>query len=89
MIILIPKNTLHAYIHQQVKNIPVPREITAQGALYQLELLEKYDAIHETDNIQRRLMVIMALFECCEPATYEALKKQDEAVKKYYNETPG
>lgn len=89
MIILIPKNTLHAYIHQQVKSIPVPREITAAGALRQLELLEQYGAIHETDDIQRRLMIIMALFECCEPATYAALKAQSDAVRKFYDETPG
>lgn len=85
MTIPIPMNTLHHMIHHEITHIPVPRGITAKDALKQLELLERFGALHTYDNIERRLMVIMALFDCCEPETYDALKKQQELVRKFYN----
>ena len=85
MTIPIPMNTLHRMIHHEITHIPVPRGITAKDALKQLELLERFGALHTYDNIERRLMVIMALFDCCEPETYDALKKQQELVRKFYN----
>lgn len=84
MTIPIPMNTLHHMIHHEITHIPVPRGIAAKDALKQLELLERFGALHTYDNIERRLMVIMALFDCCEPETYNALKKQQELVRKFY-----
>ena len=80
----IPKNTLHRRIHHEVERVPVPAAVNVQGALFQLNLLEKFGAIHPYDNIERRLMVLMAVFDCCEPETHKALKKQYDIVRKFY-----
>lgn len=83
--IMIPRKSLHRIIHSEVAHIPVPRVIAIKDALYQLDLLERFGGISPEDNFEKRLMVLMALFECVEPATYEALKKQYEIVCKFYN----
>lgn len=84
----IPKDTLHKRLHREVDRVPVPSACNVQSALYQLDLLEKFGAIHRYDNIERRLMVLMALFNCCEPKTHTALKKQYDIVRKFYKKTP-
>ena len=76
----IPRDTLHRKIHYEVAHIPVPRVSTIKDALYQLQILEQYGGIHADDDIEKRLKVLMALFACCEPATYNALKRQYETV---------
>lgn len=80
----IPKETLHRKIHFEVFRVPVPRGENAKQAVAQLNLLEKYGAIHPYDNIEKRLNVLMSLFECCEPETYKALKTQYDIVRKFY-----
>lgn len=84
----IPRDTLHRQIHYEVAHIPVPRVIAIKGALEQLNLLEEFGGINKDDSIEKRLMVLMALFDCCEPATYNALKKQYDVVCEFYNKKP-
>lgn len=84
----IPRDTLHKQIHCGVSHIPVPKAINTKAALEQLSLLENFGALHNDDPIDKRLMVLMAVFDCCEPATYAALKKQYEIVCKFYNKEP-
>ena len=84
----IPRDTLHRQIHYEVAHIPVPRVIAIKGALEQLNLLEKFGGINKDDSIEKRLMVLMALFDCCEPATYNALKKQYDVVCEFYKGAP-
>lgn len=86
--ISIPRDTLHREIHSEVAHIPVPRAASIKDALFQLQLLERFGGISPDDNFDKRLMVLMALFECVEPATYEALKKQHEIVCKFYFPSP-
>lgn len=81
----IPRDTLHHRIHYEVAHIPVPRAISIKSALEQLRLLEEYGGINRNDNIEKRLMILCALFECIEPKTYEALKKQYDIVCEFYN----
>ena len=81
----IPRNTLHRQIHYEVAHIPVPRVISIKNALYQLQILEKHGGIHRDDGIERRLLVLCALFECIEPKTYDALKKQYDIACEFYN----
>lgn len=83
----IPRDTLHRQIHYEVAHIPVPRVISIKGALEQLNLLEKFGGINKDDSIEKRLMVLMALFDCCEPATYNALKKQYDVVCEFNQKT--
>ena len=84
----IPRDTLHKRLHRELERVPVPTACNIQSALFQLDLLKRAGAIHSYDNIERRLMVLMALFDCCEPKTYEALEKQYEIVRKFYKKTP-
>lgn len=84
----IPKNTLHKRLHLELERVPVPSACNIQSALVQLDLLEKFGAIHSYDDIERRLMVLMALFDCAEPKTHKALKKQDDIVRKFYKKAP-
>lgn len=84
----IPRDTLHRQIHNEVAHIPVPRVINIKSALEQLSLLEKFGGITPNDDIEKRVAVLMAVFDYCEPKTHEALKKQYEIVCKFYKKTP-
>lgn len=54
----LPRATLHRYIHENMANIPAPSEFAAKSALDQLRYLEKYDAIHDDDPIEKRLVLL-------------------------------
>lgn len=83
-IIDIPRNTLHREIHENIATIPTPSAINAQSALNQLRTLEKYGAISDQDDIVRRLEVLIALFDCAEPRTTDALKRQLAIAREFY-----
>lgn len=83
-VIYIPRDTLHRYIHENLAMIPVPRPESARAALEQLKYLEKYNAIHDEDPIEKRLELLIALFECTEQRTADALKKQLNIVHEFY-----
>jgi len=75
---------LHERIHAKVQDVPVPRAISIDSALDQLDYLSWHGAIKTTDNIEKRLGVLVALFECIEPETAEALKQQLQVVREFY-----
>lgn len=75
-------------IHSEVSHIPVPRNSSIKSALEQLKLLEQRGGICQEDSIEKRLMVLHALFDCIEPATADALKKQLEIVREYNKKAP-
>lgn len=81
----IPRDTLHKEIHALVAGVPVPKYSNIRSAMEQLKMLEHYGAIKDTDGIEKRLKVLIALFECSEDPTADALKKQLEIVQKFYN----
>ena len=58
-IMLIPKTTLHRFIHENMTHVPVPSELAAKGALEQLRYLEKYGAISDDDPLEKRLNLLM------------------------------
>lgn len=80
----IPKNTLHRRLHNLVQTVPVPKATNAKSALEQLRTLERYEVIHEDDTIERKLEVLIALFDSVEQPTAEALRKQLDIVHKFY-----
>lgn len=80
----IPKNTLHRRIHSIVQDVPAPKVTNAKSALEQLRTLERYEVIHEDDTIERKLEVLIALFDSVEQPTAEALRKQLDIVHKFY-----
>ena len=84
----IPQETLHHEIHEEIKHIPVPKGLNAKGALEQLRMLEKHNAIHEYDPLDKRLMLLAALFDCCEQPTADAFRKQQRIAEQFYREHP-
>lgn len=85
---LIPKDTLHKAIHAELAYVPVPRKVSIMFALNQLQLLEDYHAISADDSFEKKLKVLIALFECLDEPTAEALRQQLEIVQQYYGEPP-
>lgn len=71
-------------IHQNVRNITPPRLVNAIDALKRIRNLEMYDSINELDDFEKRLKVLILLFDCVEPETVECLKRQLEIVHEYY-----
>lgn len=88
-IVQIKQNTLHRYIHEHMRGIPIPRDCSVEHAIEQLRLLEKCRGIGENDSIEKRLMILQALFEHSDQATADAFGKQLELVRKYNKKAPG
>lgn len=72
------------YIHTHLAYIPTPRTSIVPHVLYHLQYLEEQKAISLDDPIEKRLLVLIALFEYIEQPTADALKKQLELVREYY-----
>ena len=81
----IPRDSLHRQIHTIVKLIPPPKPLNAKEALWHLNMLLKNGGINENDKLEKRLSVLIALFDCVEQPTADALRKQLEVVHKFYN----
>ena len=86
-IMLLPRTTLHRYIHENMAHIPVPSELAAKGALEQLRYLEKYGAIHDDDPIEKRLTLLAALFDCIAQPTADGFRYQLEVVRRFNEES--
>lgn len=84
----IPRDTLHQEIHCKVSHIPVPKPSNIKIALAQLAILEKFGGICQEDDIEKRVNVLCALFDCVEPATYEALKAQLDIIHEFNKKAP-
>ena len=82
--IMIPRDTLHRAIHREVAFVPTPRVSSAASALAQLKMLESYGAIKETDSLEKRLELYIALFDCIEPETADGFRKQLEIVRNFH-----
>lgn len=81
--VYIPRD-LHEKIHENVGNITPPSLVNTIDALKQIKDLEMYDSINELDDFEKRLKVLIFVFESVEPKTVECLKKQLEIVRNYY-----
>ena len=84
-VVIIPRATLHREIHETISNIVPPKDINAKDALFQLRMLEEHGAISLDDPIEKRLSVLIALFDCCEPETTLGFKKQLKIARRFYN----
>lgn len=83
-VIAIPKCTLHKFIHEHLHDIPTPSVFAAEDALKQLEMLDNANALHDNDRIEKRLRLLIALFECSAQPTADALKEQLDIVRRFY-----
>ena len=84
----IPREPLHQEIHCRISHVPVPRNASIKVALAQLAILEKFGGINQEDDIEKRVSVLCALFDCVEPATYEALKAQLDIIHELDKKAP-
>lgn len=81
---IVPKYTLHTEFHRQVEQVPVPRGQSAKFAYEQLLMLEEHGALAHYDTIERRLGLLIALFDCVEPATADAFREQLRIAHEFY-----
>lgn len=86
--ISLPKNTVHRAIHEGMSLIPVPSNTAARGAYEQLLLLDRYGVLRDTDPIEKRLALLIALFDCVAQPTADGLRKQLAIIQKYKNKPP-
>lgn len=86
--VMIPKNTLHMYIHKYVLEVPVPGITAAEEALKQLKMLDSAGVLHDDDPIEKRLRLLAALFDCVAQPTANALYKQLDIVYRFYERPP-
>ena len=68
-----------------MSGVPVPKDYSAKQALEQLLMLEKANAIHDDDPIEKRLNLLASLFDCIEQPTADGFRKQLELVRYYKN----
>lgn len=81
-IVEIPAETLHRAIHEGMNTIPIPRQESAKSVLWHLRYLERFGGISDADPIEKRLKVLIALFDCSEQPTADALRKQLKIVER-------
>ena len=82
------KDTIHKAIHEGMKEVPVPDDAVAEVAYEQLLLLDKYGSLHDDDPIERRLIILAALFDCVAQETADGFRRQLAIVQSYKNEPP-
>lgn len=75
---------LHERLHAEVPGVPVPNGDSVKHALDQIDYLSNFGAISEKDNAEKRLSVLIALFDCIEQPTADALKEQLKIIREYY-----
>ena len=79
----IPRETLHAQIHQEVTHIPVPKGALLKDAYEQIIILDSYGALHKSDSIEKKLRLLLALFDCACPEMAEAINAQLDIVHRF------
>ena len=84
-IVPLDRDSIHRYIHVHLAYIPAPSGRVVDGVLEQLDYLEKYGGISQEDSLEKRLIVLTALFECVEQPTADALKEQLRIIREFYN----
>jgi hypothetical protein len=72
---------LHQKIHEWVTDIPTPSEDNAWEAFNMLKTLRAYNAISYEDTLDKRLTVLIAMFDCIEQPTADALRKQLDILR--------
>ena len=82
-VVCIPKDSLHRQIHEAMAAVPTPKPANAREALQELRTLYHYGGISDHDDIEKRLKVLIALFDYIEQPTADALREQLFVVQKY------
>ena len=75
---------LHKKVHAKVEDgVPIPSDCHIRSAIVSLDYLLLFGTISTQDDIERRLVNLILLFEATEKPTTEALKAQLLAVQRY------
>ena len=82
------KLSVHRYLHTHLACIPAPSGRVVDGVLEQLGYLEERGAIGPDDCLEKRLIVLTALFECIAQPTADGLKEQLRLVREFYKKAP-
>lgn len=82
---LIPKDTLHAQIHSEIADIPVPSPQACKRAIIEIEQRLKDGMISFDDTIEQRIDLLLDIWSFDDyPRTVMALRWQKELVAKFY-----
>lgn len=87
-IVYLRRETIHRYIHTHLAYIPTPMGSTINDVLFHLDYLQRYGGISDNDPIEKRLKVLIALFDCVEQPTADALKEQLRLVCEFNKKAP-
>lgn len=87
-IVEIPAGTLHRTIHEKMNEIPVPNPAAAKEAYEQVMLLERAHALRQDADVETRLRLLIALFDCSSQHTADAFKKQLRIVHEFNKAPP-
>lgn len=76
-VIKLPRRTDHQKIHQTLfDGIPVADGLACKEALAQLKFLDEFGVLHESDDISKRLRLLICLLDNGDSPTADALKDQ-------------
>lgn len=84
-VVKVRRSTLHRYLHTHLAYIPAPNEHYATLIINHLKFLEDNKAITPKDTLEKRLGVLISLFEFVEQPTADALKEQLKIVHEFKN----
>ena len=77
------RSTLHWHLHTRLAYIPAPKESYALPIISLLKMLEENGAISPKDTLEKRLAVLISIFEFVEQPTADALKEQLKIVHEF------
>lgn len=73
---MIPKNTLHRFIHEGVNDVPLADGKSCRIAVEAINNWLEAGYIHLDDTLAQKLVILIIIFNAIEPRTAEALVKQ-------------
>ena len=74
---------LHAYVTLNSPPVPIPPDDAIEQVLYKLGRLVKHGSLNKGTSLERRLEILVRLFEKPAPDTAKALQAQLDVVREY------
>ena len=80
---MLPKHTLHRYIHENINDIPVADGKSCRIALEAINNWLEAGYISMDSPVEQKLAVLISIFNQLAPSTAKALRKQLEIIRNY------
>lgn len=80
---MIPKNTLHRFIHEKVNDVPLADGQSCKIAVQAINNWLEAGYISLDDPVDRKLEVLAGIFNKTSPKTADVLRKQLNIVRDY------